>query len=279
MNKLYSILLLTLLSININAQSVGIKNSEEDPNIPYHFPANSASLDTYFTQRGVLIPQYDLQELNNPASPVDFTQDIAEGKFVDGTIIFNYGSKYNKGYYVWVKDTWHLVLYKGIEPQQMTIKVPSKTIILDSQTRTNNRVINGWTTVANNITDAEVNDNSITLPAGKYAYKYTVDPVTLSSAEGGDGPKAYFGAFDTYSMSTFLQKKDGTPITETQYSTVLNSGTARQGQFLFYQGLFIFELTEPTTIQQTFQYGDGTTNYNGAIVRTEFNAIISSVSN
>ena len=55
-----------------NAQSVGIKNTLEDPNIPYDFPASSASLDTYFSKRGVLIPKYDLKELNNPKSPVDF---------------------------------------------------------------------------------------------------------------------------------------------------------------------------------------------------------------
>lgn len=274
MKKLYSLLSLALLSFNLNAQSVGIKNQTEDPNISYDFPANSASLDTYFTQRGVLVPQYDLQELNNPASPVDFTQDIKDGKYVDGTIIFNYGNRYTKGYYVWVKDTWHLVLYKGTEPQQLTIKVPTRETILSADTQTNNRVITGWTTVSNNIDNASVNNNSITLPAGKYSYKYAVDPVTI-----GDGPRAYFENLDTYSVSTFLQKEDGTPITETQHSTILSLGEKRHGQFLFYQGMFIFELTEPTTIQQTFQYSDGATNLTGAIVRTEFNAIISSVSN
>lgn len=52
------------------------------------------------------------------------------------------------------------------------------------------------------------------------------------------------------------------------------------GKFLFYQGLFIFELTEPTTIQQTFQYGNGTSNRSlGITVRVDYTATITRMPN
>lgn len=56
--------------------------------------------------------------------------------------------------------------------------------------------------------------------------------------------------------------------------------TSSMGKFLFYQGLFIFELTEPTTIQQTFQYGNGTSNRSlGITVRVDYTATITRMPN
>lgn len=274
MKKLYTLLSFALLSVNTNAQSVGIRNLEEDTNITYDFPANNASLDTYFTKRGILIPQYDLIELDNPKYPVDFTNDLANNKIVDGTMIFNYGANQTRGFYIWVHDRWYLALYNGVEPQQLIIRLPGQdsstpTTILESTTK---RIISGWTTMKNQIDGATVNNNSITLPAGKYSYKYLTDTVSPNN-NTGQGSNHYFGGYDIQSISTFLQDEKGNTITDTQYSSLLTSSS--QGNFAMFQGLFIFELTKPTTIQQTFQHGNGTT-YNGApiTVRADFNVII-----
>lgn len=282
MKRLYISSLFALMSLGINAQSVGIKNSQENPTTPYTFPISSASLDTYFTQRGVLIPQYDLQELTNPTSPVDFTQDIANGKSVDGTMIFNSGgtSKYATGYYMWVKDSWHLVLYKGTEPQQLVVsyRAPkdSGKLLLKRGTAGNTASPAGpWEIDQNNIEGATVSGNRITLPKGKYAYRYTVDPVTNGSATG-----QYFSDFATYSIQTALRKA-GTieDITAIQRSTRLSGAEMRWGQFMFFQGLFIFELTEPTTIEQIFRYDTGTSTNVDAYIRTALNVTISKVVN
>lgn len=252
MKKLYTLLSFALLSFNANAQSVGIKNLEEDTNITYDFPANDASLDTYFTKRGILIPQYDLIELDNPKHPVDFTNDLANNKTVDGTMIFNYGTNHTRGFYIWTQDKWHLALYKGSEPQQLIISIPKGTNVLKSSS-----LLYNMKTAKNHITDSNVSSNTITLPAGKYSYKFAGDFVGIDKKD----PK-YFNFVDSYSILTSLkmQKVDGTPITENedeyQYTTVL-SGSDGFGNFTFFQGLFIFELTEPTTIQQVFKYSDG----------------------
>lgn len=269
-NKLYTILSLTLLGFtSLNAQSVGVKNSEEDTS--YDFPANNASLDTYFTQRGIQMPQYDLQELKNPSSPVNFTNDIKNNKIVDGTMIFNYNEgKYSKGYYVWHKDSWHIAFYKGTEPQIGTFIIPQGQDLIAKGTGTTITPIKGLQTKNNSIDKSKVNEekNSILLPAGKYSYKYTVDGLGKED-ENGD----YFGSFDAYAISTFLRKADGTALTETTHHTSLGRANGDR-KFVFFQGLFIFELDEPTEIQQTFQYSDASSNSSGIITRTNYNVSI-----
>lgn len=283
--KIYTILASVLFCIGINAQSVGFKNITENPTTPYTFPASSASLDTYFTQRGIQVPQYDLQELNNPKSPVDFTKDMADKKTVDGTIIFNYGNTHTKGYYIWVKDQWHLVMYKGTEPQVLTMVIPENTYLVPANSSTSaiNR-LTGFQMKNNNIEGATVSsDGNITLPAGKYSFRYAVDAFAgpqLNRPELNASANKYFnGKISTHSISTFLRKANGGAITGTQYSTGMND-LSSAGRFLFYQGLFVFELTEPTTIQQTFQYTDGTSNRTlGIIVRRDYSAVITRMPN
>lgn len=274
---IYTILALALFSISAKAQSVGMNNTNEDSNIPYTFPSNNVSLDTYFTKRGIQVPQYDLKELNNPTSPVDFTNDLANGKNVDGTLIFNYGTTHTRGYYIWVKDTWHLAMYKGTEPQVLTVGIPADTYLVPANSSTGIvNPISGYQQRANSIAGASVANNSITLPAGKYSFKYAVDAFAGLQAQANANriPNGYFNRVSTHSISTFLRKADGTPITDIQYSTGMND-TSSMGKFLFYQGLFIFELTEPTTIQQTFQYGNGTSNRSlGITVRVDYTATI-----
>lgn len=102
-----------------------------------------------------------------------------------------------------------------------------------------------------------------------------MDPVTNGSATG-----QYFGNFATYSIQTSLRKA-GTieDITAIQRSTRLSGAEMRWGQFMFFQGLFIFELTESTTIEQIFRYDTGTSTNVDAYIRTALNVTISKVVN
>lgn len=291
---IYTIFASALLSISINAQSqaVGMKNTTEDSSVPYTFPADNVSLDTYFTKRGIQVPQYDLQELNNPSSPVDFTNDIANGKSVDGTLIFNYGTTHTTGYYVWVKDSWHLVMYKGTEPQVLTMIIPQNAYLVPANSNAGAiHVISGFQQKKSSIDGATVSsDGNITLPAGKYSFRYAVDafagpqlsknPGTTSVANDYPASNYYFSnTISAHSISSFLRKANGSAITGTQYITNMND-LSGDGRFLFYQGLFIFELTEPTTIQQTFQYANGTSNRTlGITVRRDYSAVITRLPN
>lgn len=268
-NKLYTILSLTLLGFtSLNAQSVGVKNSEEDTNISYDFPASNASLDTYFTQRGIQMPEYDLQELDNPTSPVDFTNDLKNNRIVDGTMIFNKGNTHPKGYYIWYKDSWQLCFYSETAPQLGTFIIPKGQDLIKANTGTTTTPITGIKATHNNITFSSNTTNSITLPAGIYSYKYTVDGLGKT-----DEINDYFGSLDAYAVNTFIQKVDGTPITETAYHTSLGRADGNR-KFVFFQGLFIFELDKPTEIQQTFQYSDASSNSSGINTRTNYNISI-----
>lgn len=278
--KIYTFLASALVCIGINAQSVGFKNESENRNTPYIFPSDGASLDTYFTQRGIQIPQYELVNLHDATTPVDFTQDMRNRKTVDGTLIFNNGNIHTRGYYIWVKDQWHLVMYKGTEPQVLTMTIPENTYLVPANSAAGaTNIISGFEEKNSSLDGATVSRNGITLPAGKYSFRYAVDAFAgpqLNMPELNASANKYFnGRLSTHSISTYLRDAaTGRAITGTQYSTGMNN-LEGAGRFLFYQGLFIFELTRPTTIQQTFQYTDGTSNRTlGIIVRRDYSAVI-----
>ena len=258
-------LILTLFAgYHISAQSVGITNTTEDPN-PVNFPVASASLDTHFSHRGILIPKYDLQKLDDPTSPVDFTNDIRNNKNIDGTLIYNYGNTYEKGFFVWMKNRWYLTLHKSGSSQQLSINIPANTIVIPENIGKNKNILSSFNEISNNIDNASVQNNSITLPAGKYLYKYSADPKKTK----GKSSSNYFSSRGIYSIKSYIQDTDGNILTNIQHSSKLSNNG--DGSFLFYQGFFIFELTKPTTIQQVFQYDDGTSNPNFQLVtRTDF---------
>ncbi|MDO4224948.1 MAG: hypothetical protein Q4C75_03540, partial [Bergeyella zoohelcum] len=143
MKNIYIALFALFAGVTINAQ-VGIKNDVEDPTVSsnttgYTYPATSATLDTYFSKRGVLVPEYDLKVLDDSTTPVDFTADKVAGKVVDGTMIFNNGNSntYPRGYYIWVTDRWVYILNKSSVPVQMTLSVLGDNIIIPATAGTN----------------------------------------------------------------------------------------------------------------------------------------------
>ena len=98
---------------------------------------------------------------------------------------------------------------------------------------------------------------------------YSADPKKTK----GKSSSNYFSSRGIYSIKSYIQDTDGNILTNIQHSSKLSNNG--DGSFLFYQGFFIFELTKPTTIQQVFQYDDGTSNPNFQLTtRTDFSIFI-----
>ena len=239
----------------INAQSVGINTSNPDI---------SSSLDISATNKGILLPQYDLIVLNDTTTPVLNP--------VDGLVIYNKGglSTHDKGYYVWIKNQWHRFILAGEEPQILSLLInsPAANTVMIPQNSSNNTV-KPFTVVSNKITGAflAADNTTITLPAGKYIIRYSGD--FTDSAGTGPANTLYLGKELTCVRSYFINASTNLAITEMNVETQLSD------DFRFFQGTSFLNLAVPTNIKQKFEFdtGNGLTQ-NPLTIRTSYNVII-----
>ena len=168
-----------------------------------------------------------------------------------------------------MKNRWYLTLHKSGRSQQLSINIPANTIVIPENIGKNKNILSSFNEISNNIDNASVQNNSIILPAGKYLYKYSADPKKTK----GKSSSNYFSSRGIYSIKSYIQDTEGNILTNIQHSSKLSNNG--YGSYLFYHGFFIFELTKPTTIQQVFQYDDGTSNPNFQLTtRTDFSIFI-----
>ncbi|UKB78869.1 hypothetical protein [Chryseobacterium sp. MEBOG07] len=227
------IVCMILFSAYTNAQ-VGINTST---------PNTSSVLDINSSNKGVLFPQYDLVVLNSTSTPI--------ANPTDGLIIYNSGgaSTFPKGYYVWVRNQWQRTLIAGSEPQIMSLLIGSGTLIPTGST---NNTLGSFTVTSNKITGASLGaDNStITLPAGTYIVRYSVDASNANN-NNGTANTQYLGQNFTCTRSYLINTSTSATITETNRMCQLSSS------FTFFQGSYFLTLASPTTIRQKFEFDAG----------------------
>lgn len=224
---------LILLGNSANAQ-VGINTNTPNP---------SSVLEINSTNKGVLFPQYDLTILNSTTTPISNP--------ADGLMIYNKGglSTYPKGYYIWIRNQWQRALLAGSEPQTMSLIINSGILIPTGST---NNTLSNFTVASNKITGASLGtDNStITLPAGTYIIRYSVDSSNGNNNTGTPNTQ-YLSQNFTCTRSYMINTVSNTNITETNRMCQLSSS------FTFFQGTYFLKLTAPTTIRQKFEFDDG----------------------
>lgn len=223
---------LVLLGTSATAQ-VGINTNTPNP---------SSVLDINSSNKGVLFPQYDLIALNSTTSPISNP--------ADGLMIYNKGglSTYPKGYYVWVRNQWQRVILSGSEPQTMSLIISSGVLIPTGST---DNTLSNFTVTSNKITGASLgtDTSTITLPAGTYIVRYSVDSSNGNNNNGAANTQ-YLSQNFTCTRS-YLVNTGGTTITETNRMCQLSSS------FTFFQGSYFLKLTAPATIRQKFEFDSG----------------------
>ncbi|AZA79365.1 hypothetical protein EG347_18595 [Chryseobacterium sp. G0186] len=206
-------------------------------------PNASSVLDINSSSKGVLFPQYDLVALNSTSSPVSNP--------TDGLIIYNSGgaSTFPKGYYIWVRTQWQRLIISGSEPQNMSLIINSGVLIPTGST---NNTLTNFTVASNKITGASLgaDTSTITLPAGTYILRYSVDSSNANN-NNGTANTQYLGQNFTCTRSYIVNTATSTTITETNRMCQLSSS------FTFYQGSYFLKLTAPTTIRQKFEFDTG----------------------
>lgn len=246
---------LLLFATLVNAQ-VGINTST---------PNASSVLDINSSNKGVLFPQYDLTVLNSTSTPI--------ANPTDGLMIYNKGgsSSFPKGYYIWIRDRWQRLIISGAEPQAMSLIINSGVLIPTGST---NNTLSNFTVAANKITGAslDADKSTITLPAGTYIIRYSVDSSNANN-NNGTANTQYLSQNFTCTRSYMINAVTGTNITETNRMCQLSSS------FTFFQGSYFLTLTAPTTIRQKFEFdtGNGFTASN-LNVRSSLTLIITKMS-
>lgn len=224
---------LILLGTSVKAQ-VGINTNTPNP---------SSVLDINSSNKGVLIPQYDLTILNSTTTPISNP--------ADGLMIYNKGglSTYPKGYYVWVRNQWQRAVLSGAEPQTMSLIIGPGVLIPTGST---DNTLGSFTVASNKITGASLGtDNStITLPAGTYIVRYSVDS-SNGNNNNGTANTQYLGQNFTCTRSYLVNTATSATITETNRMCQLSSS------FTFFEGSYFLKLTSPTTIRQKFEFDTG----------------------
>lgn len=228
-------------------------------------PSASSSLHINASNKGVLFPQYDLTVLNSTTTPV--------ANPVDGLLIFNKGgvSIYPKGYYIWIKNQWQRIVLAGSQPQAMSLLIGPSALIPANST---NNTITGFTVAENKITGASLgaDTSTITLPAGTYIVRYSVD---TSNSGTNTGPA------NTQSLSQNLTCTRSYLINAATTATIteMNQMCQLSSSFTFFQGTYFLKLLTPTTIKQKFEFdtGNGFTASN-LNVRSSYTLVITKMS-
>ncbi|WP_312302032.1 hypothetical protein [Chryseobacterium sp.] len=224
-------------------------------------PNTSSVLDINSSNKGVLFPQYDLVVLNSTSTPV--------ANPTDGLIIYNNGgtSTFPKGYYVWIRNQWQRILIAGSEPQNMSLLIGSGVLIPAGST---NNTLANFSVTSNKITGASLaaDNSTITLPAGNYIIRYSVDSGTGAFVSGSN--TQYLGQNFTCTRSYLINSATSATITEVNRTCLLSSS------FTFFQGTYFLTLAAPTTIRQKFEFdspGNGFTA-NNLNIRSSLSLVI-----
>ena len=222
-----------LFGSHANAQ-VGINTNTPNP---------SSVLDINSSNKGVLFPQYDLTVLNSTSTPI--------ANPTDGLMIYNKGgvSTYPKGYYVWIRNQWQRAILSGSEPQTMSLIINSGILIPTGST---NNTLSNFVVASNKITGASLgtDTSTITLPAGTYIVRYSVDS-SNGNNNTGTANTQYLSQNFTCTRSNLINASTGSAITEVNRMCQLSSS------FTFFEGSYFLKLTAPTTIKQKFEFDDG----------------------
>lgn len=224
-------------------------------------PNTSSVLDINSSNKGVLFPQYDLVVPNSTSTPV--------ANPTDGLIIYNSGgaSTFPKGYYVWIRNQWQRILIAGSEPQNMSLLIGSGVLIPAGST---NNTLANFSVTSNKITGASLaaDNSTITLPAGNYIIRYSVDSGTGAFVSGSN--TQYLGQNFTCTRSYLINSATSATITEVNRTCLLSSS------FTFFQGTYFLTLAAPTTIRQKFEFdspGNGFTA-NNLNIRSSLSLVI-----
>lgn len=239
-------LVVSLYGFNVFAQT-GINTRTPDA---------SAALDVTATDRGVVTPQYTLTSLTDNVIAVAGPQK--------GSLIFNLGGTFARGYYYWDGEKWNRMIVNREMDQILNLKIAgtyingsgdlSKQLIPAGTSDSYINFTTIQTSYINTMGVANPNGANITLPAGTYKVDISMDCVSPTAPESN----YLISDKHLYVIDAAIANSSNVLLTDVKtVSSISNGGdTSVQG----YSFSFVFKLTNASTVVKVLlRHGAGAT--------------------
>lgn len=239
--------MLLFLSYGMKAQT-GINTNQ---------PHASSVLHIESTDKGVLFPQYQLTDLTSVTNPVTNP--------VEGSLIFNTGGSFVKGYYYWDGSKWNRLIVNSEMDQILNLRISgtytgnggdSKILITgnNDDNFVNFGVING-TQYINTLDVANPINEQITLPAGTYKVDISLDCISpLASNSNNIGNNSHL-----YNIQAAIVNSQGALVTdEKTVTSISGTGTSSVQGYYF---SFVFTLSSQQQVRLRLKHGLGRSTY------------------
>jgi hypothetical protein len=238
-------LVFSLCGFNVSAQT-GINTRTPDA---------SAALDVTATDRGVVTPQYTLTSLTDNVIAVAGPQK--------GSLIFNLGGTFARGYYYWDGEKWNRMIVNSEMDKILNLKISGTYDTSDDQSKqliptgTADNYISfttAQTTYINTMGVTNPNGTNITLPAGTYKVDISMDCISPTA------PASNYLISDKhlYVIDAAIANSSNILLTDVKTASSISNdgGTSVQG----YSFSFVFKLTAATTVVKVLlRHGTGAT--------------------
>lgn len=244
-------LVVSLYGFNVFAQT-GINTRTPDA---------SAALDVTATDRGVVTPQYTLTSLTDNIIAVAGPQK--------GSLIFNLGGTFARGYYYWDGEKWNRMIVNREMDQILNLKIAGTYIsgsgdlskqLIPSGTANNFISFNtaNGTQYINTIGSVNPTGTDITLPAGTYKTDISFDCVAPDAPDSGflvDYSHLFVLEAAIVTGSSTISSLTMLTDLKTASSVSTYGANSVQG----YKYSFVFKLDSQQTVKVLLKHGAGAT--------------------
>lgn len=218
-------------------------------------PHPSAELDISSVDRGLLIPQHVLTDLNSSVTPVQSPRE--------GTMIYNTGGPYIRGYYYWDGQSWNRLIVNRETDQILNMKISgtytggagdqSKLLIPSGTANNYISFAPAVTQYINTMGIANPTNQNINLPAGTYKVDVSVDCISPTA------PNVNFlvGNSHLYVVEAGIVNSANLLLTDFKTSTLVSG--AGIGSVQGYIFSFVFKLETPQVVRLLLRHGPGRT--------------------
>lgn len=219
-------------------------------------PNPSAELDVVATNKGVLLPENVLTDLNSNSNPVNNPQT--------GALIYNTGGTFPKGFYYWDGSSWNRLIVNREIDQILNLKI-SGTYLAGSSDQSKQLIAAG--TSNNYISFSTANQTQyintmgipnptgqdINLPAGTYKVDISVDCISPSA------PTSNYlaGTSHLFVMEAGLVDNANNLLTDLKTSSLVSGAGINSVQG--YSFSFVIKLNSPQTVKLLLRHGAGRT--------------------
>lgn len=200
-------------------------------------PDPSSALDITASDKGILLPQYELSVLNSITTPV--------ANPVTGCMIYNIGATNAnpKGYYYWSGTMWERLIINNEMDQILKVSIANNSTVVIPSGTGDNYVSFENLGIVNTIPGVNfTGGQNVTLPKGVYRVDVTFDCRSQGSVTGTAAK--FIAGYNFFAVNATLVDASNVALTATKVNSTISTDTGNSIQG--YKFSFILTLTSAT---------------------------------